>query len=51
MNEKVKIEPLLVVREVLPGDKITLQFQKGGYIYFQAIETEKLWTQPKEQTK
>ena len=49
-KEKIKIEPMLVVREVLPGDKVTMSFQKGGYLYFQAINVDQLWTQ-KEVTK
>lgn len=45
MNEKTKVAPMLIVREVLPGDRITLTFQKSGYLYFQEVKTEKLWNQ------
>lgn len=45
MNEKVKIEPMMVLREVLPGDRVTLSFNKAGYIYFQPIDRELIWTQ------
>lgn len=49
-KEKIKVEPMIIIREILPGDRVTLQFQKGGYLYFQAIDIEQLWTQ-KEVTK
>lgn len=45
MNEKTTIAPMLVIREILPGDKVTLTFQKAGYLYFQEIKKEHLWTQ------
>lgn len=46
--EKIKIEPMIIVREVLAGDRVTLSFQKSGYIYFQPIDKEQIWTQEKQ---
>lgn len=50
MTEKMKIAPMLIVREILPGDRVTLTFQKAGYLYFQEIEREKLWTNESAKT-
>lgn len=45
MTEKMKVAPMLIIREILPGDRVTLTFQKSGYLYFQEIEREKLWNE------